>query len=215
MCPFRIAVLPAIVALAGGCETTVRLEAPDRPIEMALDVGVTYDVIIRPPTPTGALTMDRVPDEAAARDRLINQALDHALVEAAGDRSLLFRSDRDAAGIRFSASHEVTLPSATPVRTLTQNLPLDAASAEGRALTAGQCYFRYVQDMGDVARIHQLEDQSVTALAACPIVAADGTLAGAVSLNWDRGQIVDQDRAHNALSDAASAIAPILTDTGL
>ena len=208
----RLIMLLAAVGLAGGCETTVQLEAPDQPIEMALDVEVTYDVVVRPPTPTGALGMDRVPTDPTARERLINRSLDHALVEAAGDRALLFRARQNGAGIRLDASHEITAPSTRPVLTQLRNLPLDPASPEGAATADGKCYFRYVEDLEDLARIHQLEGQSVTALAACPVIAANGRLVGVVSVNWDRGQTVNQDRAHSALSEAASALVPLIGD---
>lgn len=208
MPPCRFASLLAATTLAGACETTLQIEAPDRPIEMALDVGVTYDVVVRPPSPTGALALDSVPGSPAARERLINRSLDHALVEAAGDRALLFRAIPDGTALSFSVSHEITTPSTLSVRQQLQNLPLDPASSEGAALASGQCYFRYVEDLEDIARIHRLQDQSVTALAACPIVAPTGALVGAVSVNWDRGQLVDQDRAHGALSEAADTLAP-------
>ena len=211
----RLTALLVVAAMTSGCETTVRLEAPEQPIEMALDVGVTYEVVVRPPTPTGALDIADLSDTTAARERLINRSLDHALVVAGGNRALLFRTRRQANGTRFSASHEVTLPSATPVRGQLQDLPLNVASAEGAALAAGQCYFRYVEDLEDVARIHQLQDQMVTALSACPVIGSDGGLVGVVSVNWDNSQVVDQDRAHGALSEAASVLAAQLPGAGL
>ena len=211
----RLIALLALPAMAGGCETTLRLEAPEQPIEMALDVGVTYEVVVRPPAPTGALGAGSLPDDPAARERLINRSLDHALVEAGGDRALLFRARRDETGTRFSASHEVTLPSAEPVRPQLQDLPFERASAEGAALAAGQCYFRNVEDLEDVARIHQLQDQTVTALGACPIVDRDGDLIGVVSVNWVQGQTVDQGRAHGALSEVANVLAAQISGTGL
>lgn len=178
---------------------------PDEPIR------ISVDVVVRAPEPTGDLGVTRAPSAPQARDRLVLRALRHAQIEAAGDRAILLRLQQGQNGRTIlKATHEVVAPGEPRLRDRLQSLPWNENEFEEAALAAGDCYFRYVTDIEDRARLEELLGQAVTALSACPVLYPDGGLYGVVSINWDKDQIVDQATAHRALSEAADVLALLL-----
>ena len=45
--PVRVGALAAVVLMASGCNPTVKVEAPDKPIEINLNVRIDQDVRVR------------------------------------------------------------------------------------------------------------------------------------------------------------------------
>ena len=45
--PVRLGALAAVVLMAGGCNPTVKLEAPDKPIEINLNVNIRQEVVVK------------------------------------------------------------------------------------------------------------------------------------------------------------------------
>ncbi|MBP7712636.1 MAG: YnbE family lipoprotein [Gammaproteobacteria bacterium] len=45
--PVRLGALAAVVLMAGGCNPTVKLEAPDKPIEINLNVRIEQEVRVK------------------------------------------------------------------------------------------------------------------------------------------------------------------------
>lgn len=196
----------ASMLVAGAC-TTVRLEAPSEPIQ------INVDVVVRELAATESPGIDAAPSDPAARERLIRLSLRNARIAATADRALLLRAREDSSGDVFlDTTHEVAGSGEAMLRDVLQDVLLDVDSFEGATLATGKCYFRYVDDFEDLARIKRLREQVVTALAACPVILADGRLAGVVSVNWDHDQTVDQEAAHVALSEAANTLSLLLAD---
>ncbi len=203
----RSASLAFLLAL-GACDANVYIVPSEEPIR------ISVDVVVRAPEPTGDLAVTRAPSDPEARDRLVVQALRHARLEAAGDLAILMRLQQGQNGRTvIDTTHEVLSDGEPALKSHLQNLPWNDAEFEEATLAAGDCFFRYVTDLDDRARMAELRGQAVTALGACPVLYPDGRLYGAVSLNWSRDQTVDQDTAHRALSEAIDVLGMLLEAT--
>ena len=145
-------------------------------------------------------------------DFIAETVLGHVLAEGDADRALLFEyADRGVGATRLNPRFEVTGPGVAPVSAELRGVTDPRVSEEYQALASGHCFFRYVPAVSDPADRNRLVSEAVTAVAAFPL-RIGGQLAGFVSTNWTRGQTVDRDRAHIALSDAALALAPLLDE---
>lgn len=204
--PYLLRSVPLALLLAiGACHSRLQIVPPDEPIR------ISVDVVVRTPEPTGDLGVTRAPSDPQARDRLVLRALRHARIEAAGDRAILLRLRQKQDGQTvLSATHEVAAAGEPRLENRLQSLPWNENEFEEATLASGNCYFRYVREFDDRARMEELLGQAVTALSACPVLDRDGRLYGVVSINWDKNQIVDQVTAHRALSEAADVLALLL-----